>query len=144
MPNIIPPDKKPVDSILSKVQHFINLKRRIEDLTKEQAEVKSFLSDLVDAQGEPDDKGHLWYPLEQEVEGYRSLQRQRKISQTLNHDEASRILQEKNLHGRCYIIQPVLNEDEVMACLYEGLLTEEEVDMMFTKKIVWAFIPSKS
>ena len=63
MPNIIPPDKKPVDSILSKVQHFINLKRRIEDLTKEQAEVKSFLSDLVDAQGEPDDKGHLWYPL---------------------------------------------------------------------------------
>ena len=45
---------------------------------------------------------------------------------------------------RCYTIQPVLNEDEVMACLYEGLLTEAEVDMMFTKKIVWAFIPSKS
>ncbi len=144
MPNIIPPDKKPVDSILSKVQHFINLKRRIEDLTKEQSVVKSFLSDLVDAEGEPDDKGHLWYPLEQEVEGYRSLQRQRKISQTLNSDEAFRILQEKNLHGRCYTIQPVLNEDEVMACLYEGLLTEAEVDMMFTKKIVWAFIPSKS
>jgi hypothetical protein len=41
-------------------------------------------------------------------------------------------------------MEPVLNEDQVMACLYEGLLTEEDVDSMFPKKIIWAFIPSKS
>lgn len=144
MPNIIPPDKKPVDSILAKVQHFINLKRRIEDLTKEQTEVKSFLSDLVDSQGVPDDKGHLWYPLEQEVDGYRSLQRQRKVSQSLDMSQATKILTEKNLYSRCFEMQPVLNEDEVMSCLYEGLLTEDEIDTMFPKKVVWAFIPSKS
>ena len=53
MPNIIPPDRKPVSNVLGKVQHFISLKRQIEDLTKEQVELKTFLSDLVDAEGEP-------------------------------------------------------------------------------------------
>jgi hypothetical protein len=39
---------------------------------------------------------------------------------------------------------PVLDEDADMACLYEGLLSEEDVDTMFPKKITWAFVPSKS
>ena len=97
MPNIIPPDKAPVSSVLSKVQQFIAIKRQVDDLTKEQSQLKTFLSDLVDQEGEPDDKGHLWYPLEQEVDGYRSLQRQRKVSQSLDVDEAARILKEKGL-----------------------------------------------
>lgn len=144
MPNIIPPDKKPVSSVLSKVQQFLTIKRQLDDLTKEQAELKTFLSNLVDAEGEPDDKGHLWYSLEQEVDGYRSLQRQRKVSQSLDMQEANRILKEKGLDSRCFVMQPVLNEDEVMSCLYEGLLTEEDIDTMFPKKIIWAFLPSKS
>ena len=107
-------------------------------------QLKAFLSNLVETEGEEDDKGHLWYTLEQEVDGYRSLQRQRKVSQSLDPAEATRILGEKGLAERCYTWQPVLNEDEVMACLYEGLLTEEDVDTMFPKKIIWAFLPSKS
>jgi hypothetical protein len=144
MPNIIPPDKPPVSSVLSKVQQFITIKRQVDDLTKEQTQLKTFLSNLVDEEGEPDDKGNLWYPLEQEVDGYRSLQRQRKVSQSLDPAEATRILGTKGLAERCYTWEPVLNEDQVMACLYEGLLTEEDVDAMFPKKIIWAFIPSKS
>jgi hypothetical protein len=140
MPNIIPPDKKPVSSVLSKVQQFIAIKRQLDDLTKEQTQLKNYLSDLVDREGEPDDKGHLWYPLD----GYRSLQRQRKVSQSLDADAATRILNERGLSDRCYSMQPVLNEDEVMACLYEGKLSEEDIDTMFPKKIIWAFIPSKS
>ena len=144
MPNIIPPDKPPVSSVLSKVQQFITIKRQVDDLTKEQTQLKTFLSNLVDEEGEADDKGNLWYPLEQEVDGYRSLQRQRKVSQSLDPAEATRILAAKGLADRCYSMQPVLNEDQVMACLYEGLLTEEDIDTMFPKKIIWAFIPSKS
>jgi hypothetical protein len=144
MPNIIPPDKKPETSILSKVRQFVTIKRQIDDLTKEQVQLKAFLSNLVETEGEEDDKGHLWYTLEQEVDGYRSLQRQRKVSQSLDPAEATRILGAKGLAERCYSWEPVLKEDEVMACLYEGLLTEEDVDTMFPKKIVWAFLPSKS
>ena len=132
------------DGVLGKVRNFIHLKNKIDDLTKEQSQVKSYLSDLVDTEGEADDKGHLWYPLPEEIEGYRSLKRERRVSQGLDLDEAERILKDKGLDGRCFRTMPVLDEDAVMACLYEGLLTEEEIDTMFPKKITWAFIPSKS
>lgn len=132
------------DGVLGKVRNFVFLKNKIDDATKELTKVKSYLSDLVDTDGEADDKGHLWYPLPEEVDGYVSLKRERRVSQSLDLEEAERILKEKGLDSRCFVTMPVLNEDEVMACLYEGLLTEEEVDTMFPKKITWAFIPSKS
>ena len=30
-----------------------------------------------------------------------------------------------------------------MACLYDGLLTESDIDSMFSKKEIWAFVPNK-
>lgn len=133
-----------VDSILRDVREYVFLKKKIDDLAKEQNTIKAKLSDVVDTEGESDDKGHLWYRLPEEVEGYVSLKRERRVTSGLDLEEAERILKDKGLDTRCFRMQPVLDEDAVMACLYEGLLTEEEIDTMFPKKITWAFIPSKS
>jgi hypothetical protein len=145
MPNVIernlPNEGNP---ITSKVRKYVSLKSRIDDLGKEQSALKAELSDLVDNEGTPDEKGHIWYSLPEEVDGYQSLQRQRRVTQKLDEDEASRTLLSKGLTERCYKMVPVLDESEVMACLYEGLLTEEEIDAMFPKSISYAFIPSKS
>jgi hypothetical protein len=130
--------------IVSKVRKYVSLRSRIEDLTKEQSSLKTELSALVDNEGTPDEKGHLWYSLPEEVDGYVSLQRQRRVTQKLDENEASSILLSKGLTERCYKMVPVLDESEVMACLYEGLLTEEEIDSMFPKSVSYAFIPSKS
>jgi hypothetical protein len=130
--------------IVSKVRKYVSLRSRIEDLTKEQSSLKTELSTLVDNEGTPDEKGHLWYSLPEEVDGYISLQRQRRVTQKLDEDEASRTLAARGLSERCYKMVPVLDESEVMACLYEGLLTEEEIDAMFPKSVSYAFIPSKS
>lgn len=130
--------------IVSKVRKYVSLRSRIEDLTKEQSSLKTELSALVDNEGTPDEKGHLWYSLPEEVDGYVSLQRQRRVTQKLDEAEASSILAKKSLTERCYKMVPVLDESEVMACLYEGLLTEEEIDSMFPKSVSYAFIPSKS
>lgn len=145
MPNVIernlPSEGNP---IVSKVRKYVALRGRIEDLTKEQSSLKTELSALVDSEGTPDEKGHLWYSLPEEVDGYISLQRQRRVTQKLDENEASHILISKGLTERCYKMVPVLDESEVMACLYEGLLTEEEIDSMFPKSVSYAFIPSKS
>ena len=145
MPNVVernlPTEGNP---ILSKVRKYVNLRSRIDDLTKEQAVIKTELAELVDNEGTPDEKGHIWYSLPEEVEGYKSLQRQRKVSQRLDEDTARAILKQKGLTDRCYKLVPVLDESEVMACLYEDLLSEEEVDSMFPKSVSYAFIPSKS
>lgn len=145
MPKVIqrdlPTEGNPV---VNKVRQYIALRGRIEDLTKEQSGLKTELSDLVDSEGTVDDKGHIWYSLPEDVDGYHSLQRQRRVSQKLDSQVAEDILKSKGLESRCYSLVPVLNESEVMACLYEGLLTEEEIDSMYPKSVSYAFIPSKS
>jgi hypothetical protein len=130
--------------ITSKVRKYVSLKSRIDDLSKEQSALKTELSDLVDNEGTPDEKGHIWYSLPEEVDGYQSLQRQRRVTQKLDEDTARAVLKQKGLTDRCYKLVPVLDEAEVMACLYEDLLTEEEIDSMFPKSVSYAFIPSKS
>ena len=144
MPNVIERNlPKDGNTVVSKVRKYITLKGRIDDLTKEQSVLKTELSDLVDSQGTPDEKGHIWYSLPEEVNGVTSLQRQRRVTQKLDTDVAEAILKDKGLASRCYKLVPVLDEAEVMACLYEGALTEEEIDTMFPKSVSYAFIPSK-
>ena len=145
MPKVIERElPKESNGLTKKVRHFLSLKGRITDLTAEQNTIKKELSDLVDAEGTPDEKGHLWFSLPEEVDGVISLKRERRVSQSLDEEVAQNILKQKGLTDRCYKMIPVLDEAEVMACLYEDLLTEEEIDSMFPKSVSYAFIPSKS
>jgi hypothetical protein len=145
MPKVIERETpKAPNELLKKVRSYVSIKGRIDDLTKEQSVLKSELSDIVDEQGIPDEKGHIWLELPEEVDGFKSLQRQRRVTQRLDEDVAETLLKEKGLSDRCWKMVPMLDESEVMACLYEGLLTEEEIDSMFPKSVSYAFIPSKS
>jgi hypothetical protein len=144
MPNVIERQDPQDPGFMPKVSEFITLRSRIDDMSKQRDSIKADLSELVDTVGEPDEKGNLWLRLPHEVDGFTSLQRQRKVSQSLDEDTAVELLKEKGLYDRCYAMLPVLKEDEVMACLYEGLITEEEVDKMFPKKVSYAFLTSRA
>jgi len=140
MPKVIQKeDPKTVDPLLEKVSNFVATKRRIDDLSKENNKIKAELSDLVDTDGIPDEKGHLLYDLPQTIAGLTALKRQRRVSQSLDSGVADKILKDKGIYDRCYKMVPTLDESEVMACLYDGLLTEEEIDEMFPKSVSYAF-----
>lgn len=144
MPIIEEPSRTPEEGITAKVRKFISIKNQLADLSKEESALKKELSELVDSTGDVDDKGHKWIYLPVEVEGYKALQRQRRVSQSIDSETVARILSEKKLKDRCYKLVPVLDENEILTCMYEKLLTEEEVDSMYPKSITWAFVPSKS
>jgi len=129
--------------LVSKFRDFISLKSRIESLTKEQSVLKEELNQYVIDNGQEDDRGHISVFLPEEVDGYTSMKRQRRVSQGLDMDAAILILTKKGLAERCIRSVPTVAEDEVMAALYEGKLTEQDIDTMFPKKITWAFIPTK-
>ena len=71
------------------------------------------------------------------------MKRERRVSRSVDEESAERILREEGLYERCYDTVPVLNQDEVMACLIEDLLTDEQVEEMFPSKVSWAFVPKK-
>lgn len=140
MPKVIKKeDPASIDPLLSKVAEYVTTRRRMDDMAKEQNKIKAELSDLVDTDGEPDEKGHLIYTLPETVAGVTALKRQRRVIESLDQDTAEDTLKKKGIYDRCFKMVPVLDESEVMACLYDGLLTEEEVDSMFRKTVSYAF-----
>lgn len=130
--------------LITKFRNFISYKTRIDSLTKEQNKLKEELNEYVMENGQEDDRGHFRVDLPEEIDGYTAIQRQRRVSQGLDMDSAILILTKKGLAERCIKAVPTIAEDEVMAALYEGKLTEQDIDTMFPKKITWAFIPVKN
>lgn len=145
MPRVAKPSREvsAVNPIVEKFRDFVHYKSRIDTLSKEQNLIKEELNQYVIENGVEDDRGHINFELPEEVDGFKRLQRQRKVSLGLDMDAAILILTKKGLAERCIRAVPTVAEDEVMAALYEGKLTEEDIDAMFPKKISWAFIPKK-
>lgn len=134
---------KQEDPILTRIRQFLNYKVQIDKLTKASNEIKGELMEVVEEQGEQDTEGHFWYQLPEEIEGYSSLQRQRRVIKKFDMEEAERILKERGLYEDCVEMVPMVNEEKVLAALYTGKISEEEIDAMYPKTISWAFVPSK-
>jgi hypothetical protein len=146
MATIEPPSRAvrvETNSLMAQVREFIGFKKRIDDLTKQQSVIKTELMEVVEQEGIEDDKGHFWLELPEEVDGYVSLQRQRRASQKINAEVALHLLKARGLADRCIKTIEVVDEDEIMACLYEDLLSEKDMDDMLTRTVTWAFVPSK-
>jgi len=71
------------------------------------------------------------------------MQKQRRVAQKIDEEVCYEILTSKELAPRCYELKPVLDQAEVMACFYDGLLTEDDIDTMFPKTVTNAFVLKK-
>ena len=124
-------------------------KDQVAVLNKGIADRKRVLEQAVDQYGEPDHNGHIVLPLPEQIGRVTNLVKQRKISQGFDEDAATEILQSKKvsesdtLWDQCTTLVPVLDEDLIWAALYDGLLTEEEIDRIFPKTVSWAFVPTR-
>jgi len=130
--------RQPMDDISREVLEYQSLKQQIDDLDKRAKALRDSLMETVKVVGEPDDKGHLWMELDDEVNGVQSVLAERRVSQTLNEERAQEIIDERGLTERCTKMVRVVDHDEVMACLYEELVSEADLDEMFDRKITWA------
>lgn len=137
------PQHKQESDLLKKIREFLNYKSQIDKLTKASNEIKGDLMEAVELHGEEDTEGHYWLNLPEEINGYSSLQRQRRVSKKFDMEEAERILKERGLYETCVEMVPMVNEEKVLAALYTGQISEEEIDAMYPKTVTWAFVPSK-
>jgi len=131
------------DDLTGQTTEYAMLKKSIDQYEARQKELKASLFAKIEADGFEDDKGNLWLELPEPVEGYVSLQKQKRVTRKIDEMLAEDLIEKKGLANRLYKTVRVVDEDELMAALYEGLLTEEEVDEMFPAKIVWALMLSK-
>ena len=132
------------DEFLNQTKEYAFIKAQLEYLEKQQQELREKLFERLDASGETDDKGNLIIELPQEVDGYMSVVKQKRVSNNkVDEDVAEEIITSKGLEDTLYKTIRVVDPDAVMAALYNEELTEEEVDRMFPPKVTWALVLSK-
>lgn len=131
------------DPLIKDAREYSFLKQQIEFLEKQQKEVRERLFTTLDEMGETDDKGNIIVELPEEVNGFGAVVKQRRVSRKIDELVADEIITEKGMEDQLYKTIRVVDEDALMAALYNDELTEAEIDLMYPQKIVWALVMNK-
>ena len=132
-----------VDYLESQAKQYIFFKKQVEYFESELKSLREKLFEDIDANGEVDGSGNLFVELSSEIDGVTMLQKQKRVSRKIDPQMADNLIVSKGLENELYKTIQIIDEDALMAALYEGKLTEEEVDLMYPQKIVWALILNK-
>jgi hypothetical protein len=132
-----------VDQLKEQVRQYVVVKDEIKFLSDRESDLKKRVIESLQEIGEEDNRGHIVAEVNDEKTGINSVVHQKRISKSLDMDKAETILSSKGIKERCIKLVPTLNEDEIMAAYYEGLITEQEVDEMFPAKITYALLLKK-
>lgn len=131
------------NDLISRTKKYAFLKSQLDYFEKEQKALRALLFENLDEIGEEDDKGNVVIELPEEVEGYSSVVKQRRVSRKIDESLAEEIIVKHGLEDVLYKTIRVVDEDALMAALYEDVLTEEEVDGMYPQTITWALVLKK-
>lgn len=145
MARVKPTEPRMVDEndITVQAKEYAFTKQQIEYWEKQQKDLKAKLFERLDAEGEPDSKGNIVIELPEEVDGFVAVTKQRRVSRKINEEAAEAIITEKGLEDTLYKTIRVVDEDALMAALYNDELSEAEIDEMYPENVVWALVMNK-
>ncbi|CAB4129585.1 hypothetical protein UFOVP115_53 [uncultured Caudovirales phage] len=132
-----------LEPLRKEVQQYVFLKDEITSLDTRVSQIKKRITSTIEELGEANDKGSLVLPINDDKSGVTSVVKQRRVSKVFDEDTANQILKDKNLFDDCTQTITVLNQDAVMSAYYNGLLTDEDIEVMFPEKVSWALILEK-
>jgi chromatin segregation and condensation protein Rec8/ScpA/Scc1 (kleisin family) len=131
------------DDLSSQVKEYLKVKATLDLMEARQKELREKIFAQIDESGEVDDKGNIILELPKAIKGISIIQKQRRVTRKINEDVADRIIAELNLSERLYEMVRVIDEDELMAAMYDGEITEEQLEEMYPAKVVWALMTKK-
>ncbi len=132
------------DDFETQARQYIFVKKQVDFFESELKKLKEQIFEHVDTSGEVDGNGNLFVELPSEIEGVKTIQKQRRVSRKINPEMADNVIMSKGLESELYKTIQIIDEDALMAALYEGKLTEEEIELMYPEKVVWALILNKN
>ena len=132
------------NDLMTQAKEYVFLKKQLEYLEKQQKELREKLFSHLENSGDADSDGHIVLELPQEIEGVVAIKKQRRVTRKINEEAAETVINQKGLQDKLYKTIRVVDEDALMAALYNDELTEEEIDVMYPQNITWALILNKS
>lgn len=103
------------------------------------------LLDILQQEGEQDDKGSFWMQFgDDPVEGrVKSIKAERRVTKILDTEAAEEFLKGKKLYSQCVETVTQLSEEKILGFWYEGKITDEELDQIYLINETFAFIPGR-
>lgn len=136
------PDQN-METIKRELQQYVTLKDEAEAITERVTTIKKRLTAYIEDLGEPNEKGSIVLPVEDERTNTRAIVKQRRVSKQFDEETANDLLKSKGLFDTCTTTVTMLDQDAVMAAYYEGKLTDSDIDTMFPEKVTWALVLEK-
>ena len=131
------------NDITGKAKQYAFLKAQIDYLEKQQKDLRADLIEAIEESGVVDDKGNVILDLPEEVDGYIAVMKQRRVSRKINEELSFELIEQKGLRDKLIITKEVVDEDALMAAMWNDELTEDEVDAMYPQNVVWALVMNK-
>jgi len=145
MAKVKPAENRNTDEtdLIARTKKYSFLKSQLDYLEKEQKALRSELFEMIDGEGEVDDKGNFILELPEEVDGFHSLIKQRRVTRKIDELKAEEVIIAHGMEDTLYKTIRVVDEDALMAALYNEELTEAEIDEMYPQNVVWALVLKK-
>lgn len=140
---IIKTDQVDLEPVRREVQQYVSLKDEIASMDTRLGVLKKRITTFVDELGEPNEKGSIVLPLNDDASGTAAVVKQRRVSKMFDESAANNLLNEKGLFEECTKTIVTLDQDAVMAAYYDGKLTDADIEKMFPEKVVWALVMEK-
>lgn len=131
------------DSLETQLREYMKLKASLEFMETRKSELREKLFSQIEEYGYEDDKGNLTLELDTGIEGVARLEKSRRVQRKLDELAAERIIEETGIGDDVYKMVRVIDEDALMACVYQDKITEEQLEEMFPAKIIWALMTRK-
>lgn len=133
------------NSTVNLVREYLSSRRLRENAAQMESKYKAQLMNLLEQEGEEDDRGSSYISLGAEVvdprtdEPVAAIKRERRVSQSLDEDVAEEVLRDLGLYDRCTTTITVLDEDAILSLNFSGDLPDEAVQQMYSEKETFAF-----
>jgi hypothetical protein len=131
------------DSLEAQIREYVKVKATLDQMESRSRELREALFAKLDEEGFEDDKGNITIELDSAIDDVVRIEKQRRVTRKLDEEVAEEIITERGIGDVVYKTIRIIDEDALMAQLYEGNVTEEEIDKMFPSKIVWALTTKK-
>lgn len=115
-------------------EEYAKAKEFAEKAAKHADSLKKQLSEIVDTNGDSDEKGNRWF----EVDGY-DLKRERRVSRSLDTTRAKKWAEDNNVWNEVREIVEQLSEERLLHLAWERAELAPEVAGLYNEKEVWAF-----
>ena len=122
---------------------FLRINDRIKEMETQKKALRDELMQFI-ADYEYEANGSQALELPEPVNGVVALVRQRKVRKMpIDEQAAERILKDKDIYDRCTVEVRELDGDQIMAAMYEGLLSEDELLEILPLKEEYSLVPKK-